>query len=212
MSQWGNNDNAANSVSYAIDIEKANGGNTSASATQTTMFGNTTANGIKTGETVGQFGVSQGEQQAARAAGASKPAHSGWVVRRVGSGGRAGRVTYETLVACKISGDAEDAVFEDYTILIQQHPQNLTANDSVEIEFSVVAVTEPQGGTITYQWEANTGSGFANVDGIGGTSGNTTATLTANTGAFANGDQFRVVLNIVGGDEVTSNPAVLTIE
>lgn len=44
-------------------------------------------------------------------------AHAGWVVRRVGTGGRAGRVTYETLVALgSLGGDsnaAEDRVLPD---------------------------------------------------------------------------------------------------
>jgi len=36
-------------------------------------------------------------------------AHIGWVKKTVGTGGRAGRVTYETLVAgSSISGDASD--------------------------------------------------------------------------------------------------------
>ena len=41
--------------------------------------------------------------------------HSGWVKRTVGTGGRAGRVTYETLVAMNtITGDtADDAEFSE---------------------------------------------------------------------------------------------------
>ena len=40
--------------------------------------------------------------------------HAGWVVRTVGSGGRAGRVTYETLVAMgSMTGDAEDVILKD---------------------------------------------------------------------------------------------------
>jgi hypothetical protein len=40
--------------------------------------------------------------------------HAGWVRRIVGTGGRAGRVTHETLVAMgTISGDAEDTVLPD---------------------------------------------------------------------------------------------------
>lgn len=40
--------------------------------------------------------------------------HSGWVVRTVGSGGRAGRVFYETLVAMgSMTGDDEDVVLKD---------------------------------------------------------------------------------------------------
>lgn len=40
--------------------------------------------------------------------GASAVAHTGWQLRTVGSGGRAGRVHYETLVAGGISSDASD--------------------------------------------------------------------------------------------------------
>jgi len=40
--------------------------------------------------------------------------HAGWVVRTVGTGGRAGRVQYETLVAMgSMTGDAEDTVLPD---------------------------------------------------------------------------------------------------
>lgn len=40
-------------------------------------------------------------------------AHTGWNLRIVGSGGRAGRVQYETLVAGGITSDAEDTIFKD---------------------------------------------------------------------------------------------------
>lgn len=40
-------------------------------------------------------------------------AHTGWVIRTVGSGGRAGRIQYETLVAGGITSDAEDTIFKD---------------------------------------------------------------------------------------------------
>lgn len=41
-------------------------------------------------------------------------AHAGWVLRRVGTGGRAGRIQYETLVAMgSMSSDGEDTVFKD---------------------------------------------------------------------------------------------------
>lgn len=46
--------------------------------------------------------------------GANKLTHAGWVVRKEGSGGRAGRVQYETLVAMgSMTGDAEDTIFPD---------------------------------------------------------------------------------------------------
>lgn len=41
-------------------------------------------------------------------------AHVGWVKKKVGTGGRAGRIEYETLVAIDITGDAsDDAAFPD---------------------------------------------------------------------------------------------------
>jgi hypothetical protein len=41
-------------------------------------------------------------------------AHAGWVLRTVGTGGRAGRVQYETLVAMgSMTGDSDDTVFKD---------------------------------------------------------------------------------------------------
>lgn len=46
---------------------------------------------------------------------ASGAAHTGWVLRTVGEGGRAGRVQYETLVAMggNITTDAEDVILKD---------------------------------------------------------------------------------------------------
>lgn len=41
-------------------------------------------------------------------------AHSGWNIRTIGTGGRAGRVQYETLVAMgSLTGDSEDTVNPD---------------------------------------------------------------------------------------------------
>ena len=46
--------------------------------------------------------------------GASEVSHIGWVKKTIGTGGRAGRVHYETLVAASsITGDAEDLVTPD---------------------------------------------------------------------------------------------------
>jgi hypothetical protein len=48
------------------------------------------------------------------ASGARGVSHAGWVVRSVGTGGRAGRIQYETLVAMgSMTGDAEDTVLPD---------------------------------------------------------------------------------------------------
>ena len=45
---------------------------------------------------------------------AHKSFHAGWVVRKVGTGGRAGRVEFETIVAMgSMTGDAEDVILKD---------------------------------------------------------------------------------------------------
>jgi hypothetical protein len=66
---------------------------------------------------VGEVHTIQGETAVASAVLSNIPsgaAHAGWVLRTVGSGGRAGRVQYETLVAMgSLTGDAEDTVMKD---------------------------------------------------------------------------------------------------
>ena len=57
---------------------------------------------------VGRAGVGLGRQRD------MKGAHLGWVKRTIGTGGRAGRVSYETLVAASsITGDGEDLATPD---------------------------------------------------------------------------------------------------
>jgi len=60
-----------------------------------------------TGETATAVATISGVSQGA--------AHTGWVLRTVGQGGRAGRVQYETLVAMggNLSTDAEDTILKD---------------------------------------------------------------------------------------------------
>lgn len=69
-----------------------------------------TASVTETGHTItGQTAV-----VAAILSGAHQSTHAGWVKRVVGTGGRAGRVNFETLVAMgSIAGDAEDDVLPD---------------------------------------------------------------------------------------------------
>jgi len=62
------------------------------------MFNNLTAGALVAGQAVGVFGISPTEQAASKLS-ADHPAHAGWNIRRAGTGGRAGRVHYECLVA-----------------------------------------------------------------------------------------------------------------
>jgi len=62
------------------------------SANRTSLYQNTSANTFISGATNGLFNYSASETQSGQVA------HSGWVLKTTGSGGRAGRVSYTTLV------------------------------------------------------------------------------------------------------------------
>lgn len=204
MPLWKNTDAAANSTIFAAaQLNKAPN-----TANRTALFGNTTANAYFAGATIGQYAVDANEI----AAGGGKVAHTGWVLRTEGTGGRAGRVMTEVLVAGGITGDAsDDAKYPDYTLRITTQPSNRTGSSSGNQTntFTVVAASTPSGATLSYLWQANTGSGFVNA--AAGTTGNTTATLSVSANSFANGTQFRVVVQATGAANVTSSPAVLTV-
>ena len=79
------------------------------------MYANTTADAFVTNETIGVFGVDSTEQGIAGNAG-NTGAHAGWIIRTEGSGGRAGRVHSETLVAMgSISSDGDSNNNDDDT-------------------------------------------------------------------------------------------------
>lgn len=204
MAQWGNTDDAANSVIWGVSQLKL----TANSANRDDLFGNTTADAFITGTTVGQFGAGVQEVQANGAI-----PHSGWVLRTTGSGGRAGRVTNEVLVAggYTFTTDAsDDAVLPDYVITITSQPADATANSSAaeEATFTVVGASTPAGATLAYQWS------YANGDTIqaGANVGNTTqATLTVNTGVETSDVEYKVVVSTAGGQNATSTNAALTV-
>ena len=104
MAQWTMTDEAAGSPKYA---------NTTLNVTknQTELFINTTEDDVITDLKVGVFGVDPTEMAYANTADSEAHAvpHAGWVLRKEGTGGRAGRVHYEVLVAASsITGDAAD--------------------------------------------------------------------------------------------------------
>jgi hypothetical protein len=201
MSQWEMDDSAANSVIWAAAQFKK----TPNSANRDALFGNTTADAFVTGATVGVFGVDDNEIAASN----GSVAHTGWVIRTVGSGGRAGRVQTEVLVAGKIITDAEDTIYKDAVIFITTQPQNATANttDEEEATFTVVAGSNPNT-TLTYAWT------YANGDSIqaGANVGNTTqATLTVNSAVETANVAYKVTISATGATSVVSANATLTI-
>jgi hypothetical protein len=201
MPQWGMEDNAANSVIWAAaQLNKP--ANTS---NRDDLFGNTTANAFVSGVTVGMFGVDSNEVAAAN----GSVAHTGWVLRTVGQGGRSGRVIQEVLVAGGILSDDEDVIYPDAVIYILTQPSNTTANTTAEEEatFTVVAASNPNT-TLTYSWT------YANGDTIqaGANVGNTTQeTLTVNSAVETANVEYKVTISATGAETVVSANATLTI-
>jgi hypothetical protein len=107
MSLWGNID-AANSA----PVFGPTGGKGLTANTQL-LYGNTTIATTNSelgciGQAIGVFGVDATEQ-AVPSANANVGAHAGWIVRTQGTGGRAGRIQTETIVAMgSMTSDASD--------------------------------------------------------------------------------------------------------
>lgn len=257
MAQWGRNDQSVTVTNVTTKetsngapigthaLVKSGGGNTSVRVNganahfgntssgsranvDKTMFGNTTQNAFIPGVAVGVFGVDMNEMQETRAQHGARPAHAGWVLRTVGSGGRAGRVQYETLVAMGSLGaqsaaygtaalvsDAEDTIFPDALVTIATQPANTSANSSnnQQATFTVGVTTVPSTATPTYLWyySTNGGTSYATTVGVTGFSNQTTASLKANANTILNNTLVKAVVSVTGGASVNSAAAKLTV-
>jgi hypothetical protein len=226
MSSWGNNDNAANAPYWAVNSTIVNAANTKINASAPTaanvalLYGNTTADVYTTGETIGLFGVDANEADVN-----NKGAHTGWVLRTEGSGGRANRIQQEVLVALStMNGDGDSPVYPDATITITSQPAGNTANLTLGNTATIrVTASITEGNTaapLTFQWQrsATLGGSYANV--ANGTPANTTYTggttaalVITPTAADADNNYYRVVINATDTEAtaVTSTPAKLDI-
>lgn len=102
--------------------------------------------------TLGVFGVTNGEQQSETV---RKGAHAGWVLQQVGTGGRAGRVMTETLVAMgSMTDDSDAATVVNRIIKISRQPGNASNTAGGNASFNVAASATPST-TLTYQWYSN---------------------------------------------------------
>jgi len=222
MSSWGNNDNAANAPYWAVNstITKSAAAQIVAMPTAANvaiLYGNTTPDAYITNETIGLFAVDANEENVAVTTG-TMPAHTGWVLRTTGTGGRAGRVQQEVLVAlANVIGDGEDGVYQDAVITITSQPAavvgpvSAASADTVSLAVTAAVTTGNTAAPLTYQWQVNNNSGgtWVNID--SGTnvstgqpgqmtkSGATTATLTLDpTGTSANNYVFRCIVTATG--------------
>ena len=204
MPLWGNKDNAANSdIAAVIQYNKA-----TTSANQSSLYKNVTANAFITNEIVGQFAVDTNEAQVNK-----NIPHSGWVLRKEGTGLRAGRVTYEVLVATgSIATDnSDDTWFPDYNLVVSTQPTSNNATTMKDLTFTVAGASTPSGASIKYYWQKYNGSSWANVANTAGQYfNNTSPTFTANN-QTANGNVFRVLVSATGANTVASGSATISL-
>lgn len=145
---------------------------------------------------VGVFGVTNDEQQVTQN---TRGAHAGWVLEQVGSGGRAGRITTETLVAMgSMTSDGDAAVIKNTVITITRQPGNASNTVGGNASFNVAATASPAA-TLGYQWYAN----GAIITGATANVLNVTNVQTQNN--------YYVVVSASGADSVQSSNGVLTI-
>lgn len=195
MGLWGKVDNVANTVIYAPALRKRKA-NTANSAQ---MFANTTTTGV--------FAIDANEMNANE----GKIAHAGWILRTVGTGGRAGRVQYETLVAMgSITGDTEDVATPNVLLAFTTQPVTKSVAAPAATTFVVVATATPSE-TITYQWQLSTGGVYTNIVNGGVYSTATTATLNISNTTGLSGNRYRCVISSASGGSKNSNPAILTV-
>ena len=72
---------------------------------------------------------------------------------------------------------SDDAIAADYTIAIGTQPVAASVTAPAAAQFVVAASTTPAGGTLAYQWQEDSGSGFGDITDGGIYSGATTDTL-----------------------------------
>jgi hypothetical protein len=238
MSSWGKNDNAANAPYWAVNSAIVNAADVKSvaaapdAANVALLYGNTTSSVYTSGETIGLFLVDGNEMDVQEAAG-TPPAHTGWNIKTTGSGGRAGRVQWETLVALsQVASDnnSDDTVLPDMVIAITTQPESLSgpvsaaSSDTITLTVGAEITDGATGGSLSYQWQVNNNSGGVWVDlpnGTGVTTGqpgnmtktgaNTTTLVLDPTGTTANNYLFRakVYNSDAGVTEYSANARIL---
>ena len=183
MALWSNTDEASSAPKHTV--------NTTNGATGVEAYGQTP---------VGTFALDPEEA-------VTNSALAGWNLRTEGTGGRAGRVTYQCLVAMgSVTGDG-DSVPPLPVITIGTQPTAQSVTSPANATFTVVA-TNTGTSTLSYQWQVDSGTGFGDI------SGATSATLLLESTdpEYVDGNEFRVVVSGTNGAEsVTSANVGLTI-
>ena len=107
---------------------------------------------------------------------------------------------------------SDDAIAADYTIAIGTQPVAASVTAPAAAQFVVAASTTPAGGTLAYQWQEDSGSGFGDITDGGIYSGATTDTLDLSDSTGLDGYEYRVVVSNSGAStSVTSDAVALTV-
>ena len=109
---------------------------------------------------------------------------------------------------------ADDAIAADFGITIDSQPASASVAQGSVAQFVVAAVSRPTGGTLSFQWQVSTdaGSTFADSADTGEVvSGSATNTLDIAGIAGHDANQYRCVVSVTGGADVTSDAATLTV-
>ena len=138
--------------------------------------------------------------------------HAGWVLKKEGTGGRAGRVSYETLVAMgSMTGDI-DSLPPLPVVTIDAQPSNDSVTDPASGTFSVTASISDADATLSYQWQVSVDSGSNWADTVDADGTSDTLTVASGDAEYVTGNQFRVVVSGTNGAaDVTSDAVTLTI-
>lgn len=230
MSSWGNNDNAANAPYWAVnstivhadDVVSFGAAPTAENVAR--LYANTTANVYVQNETIGLFGIDNQEARVAEV-GSSKIAHTGWILKTTGQGGRAGRVQHEVLVALSnMIGDGDGQTYANVVITLTAPSSTsvVTADDfsNTATIISTASLVGNTSATLTYTWQRNNASGslgwisVANSD----VSNVHTTGMTTNTLAIApkttanNASVYRLKVQAIdSGVTAYSSNATLTV-
>ena len=223
MPAWGNKDNAANTPLWAATAVNV----TPNSANRANLFNNITTDYWKVDlpnggsrhadQAIVVFGVD------AQEASVDSHVHTGWVQRTAFTGGRAGRIQEEVLVALSnFNGtDADAQIYANVKIaLTSTSARSVVYGGGNTAVFTVSpTLTGNTAAALTYQWQVNNGVGGVWVNAVNNTPANTTyagattATLTVTpTYTDANGYKYRVIVTAADqGVTATSANSTLTV-
>jgi hypothetical protein len=226
MSSWGNYDSAANAPYWAVSTVSTGVNEAAAAPTAANvalLYGNTTSDVYVTNATVGLFMADRFEVKANTGI-----AGQGWQLRKEGSGGRAGRVQWETLVALSNAGldesaTTDDAILVDAIVTFTDSPAetSIYTGEGNVATFTVSTTVVPTTATLTYEWQYST-DGDTYAAAANGETSNTVyvgedgATLSVYaTDVDANQYYYRVQVTATNGansnNTFTSANAILTL-